>query len=319
MIKSLFRKFLISTAPFLFTAPALAQDSGLAEDTSKGEAIDTLKPVAEPRAPRDVDPALWVVKDKDTTLYLFGTVHILKPGLGWYDEAVKDAFEKSDSLVLELVEPTPAKAQELFAKTAIDKTGKPLRSKLTDEQRSIYDDAMKKIGMPVEGFDPFDPWAAAVSIQLLGLTAKKYDQNSGVEKQLSAVAKAANKPILGVETMEYQLGIFDKLSQKDQIDFLIENAKAVDKVEDNMDKLVELWGKPDPDGLARMMNEGFTNADLYSELLTKRNAKWAQWINTRMKKPGTVFMAVGAGHLAGSTSVQNLLTAYGLKAERVQY
>jgi uncharacterized protein YbaP (TraB family) len=86
-----------------------------------------------------------------------------------------------------------------------------------------------------------------------------------------------------------------------------------------MDKMVDMWAAPDPEKLGQLMNEGFTSRTLYDALLTKRNANWAQWISARMAKPGMTFMAVGAGHLAGPTSVQNLLRAYGLSATRVAY
>jgi uncharacterized protein len=260
-----------------------------------------------------------VVKDEDTTIYLFGTVHILKPGLSWFDDGIKEAFDKSDRLVLELVEPPQAETQALFMKLAMDQSGKTLRSKMTDADRAIYDGAMTKIGLPVEGLDPFDPWAAAVTLSLLGMQKKGFDVNSGAEKQLTAAAKAANKPIGGVETMEYQLGVFDSISEADQIKFLIEGAKVIDELEPMMDKMVALWAAPDPEGLAVLMNEGMTSRALYDALLTQRNANWAKWIDAELKKPGVTFMAVGAGHLAGPTSVQALLPAYGLTAVRVAY
>src|SRR3982750_4293723 len=119
MLKSFLRKLFF--APLLFASPSMAQNTQTLprqskEDAAKADAIDSLKPVAKAKRLKDVDPALWVVKDKDTTIYLFGTVHILKPGLGWYDGAVKDAFEKSDTLMLELVQPPANEAQALFAK-----------------------------------------------------------------------------------------------------------------------------------------------------------------------------------------------------------
>jgi uncharacterized protein len=267
----------------------------------------------------DVDPALWVVKDADTTIYMFGTVHILKPGMGWFDEAVKDAFDKSDRLVLEMVEPGAGEAQQLFAKYGLDKSGKSLTSKMTEEEKAIYTKAMEKIGLPAAAFEPFDPWAAAVTIQIMGLQKGGYDVNSGVETQLTAAAKATNKPISGVETMESQLAIFDTLSQETQVKFLIEAAKVVDDMTTSMDSMVALWAKPDPDGLAKVMNDGLTDPKLYAALLTNRNANWAAWINKQMEKPGTTFMAVGAGHLSGTTSVPKLLTAYGIETERVAY
>lgn len=272
-----------------------------------------------PAPASDVDPALWVVEDGDSKVYLFGTVHILKPGMGWFDEEVKAAFERSDRLVLEMVEPDTATTQQLFAKYGIDQSGKPLTSKMTEDEKAIYAKAMEKVGLPVAAFEPLDPWAAAVTMQVMGLQKGGYDVNSGVETQLTAAAKAANKPILGVETMESQLAIFDNLSQETQVRFLIEGAKAVDELQTNMDRMVELWAKPDPDGLALVMNEGLTDPKLFAALLTNRNAQWASWIHKQLEKPGTTFMAVGAGHLSGTTSVPELLKAYGINAKRVAY
>jgi len=272
-----------------------------------------------PTPASDVDPALWVVEDGDSKVYLFGTVHILKPGMGWFDEEVKAAFERSDRLVLEMVEPDTATTQQLFAKYGIDQSGKPLTSKMTEDEKAIYAKAMEKVGLPVAAFEPLDPWAAAVTMQVMGLQKGGYDVNSGVETQLTAAAKAANKPILGVETMESQLAIFDNLSQETQVRFLIEGAKAVDELQTNMDRMVELWAKPDPDGLALVMNEGLTDPKLFAALLTNRNAQWASWIYKQLEKPGTTFMAVGAGHLSGTTSVPELLKAYGINAKRVAY
>jgi uncharacterized protein len=283
-------------------------------------AVEALDPVkASPPAPKDVDPALWMVKDEDTTIYLFGTVHILKPGLSWFDEGVKTAFDASDRLVLEMVEPPAAETQALFSKLAIDTSGKTLRSKMTDSERPIYEAALGKIGLPAEALDPLDPWAAAVTLSVVAMQKQGFDINSGAEKQLTAAAKAASKPIGGVETMEYQLGIFDNMPEAEQVRFLIESAKVIDNSEQMMDRMVALWGTPDPDGLGRLMNEGLTSRVLYDALLTRRNANWAKWIDEQMEKPGTTFMAVGAGHLAGPTSVQALLPAYGLSAERVAY
>jgi uncharacterized protein len=314
------RKFIISmftgTALGFAALPVAAQESP-SEAPAAVQALDPVK--APPVDMKDADPALWVIKDDDTTIYLFGTVHILKPGLSWYDEAVKDAFEKSDRLVLELVEPSPAETQALFSKLAIDTSGKTLRSKMTDADRPVYEAAMGKIGLPAAAFDPLDPWAAAVTLSVLAMQKKGFDPNSGAEKQLTAAAKATNKPVEGVETMEFQLGVFDSISEADQVEFLTETARTIDDAEANMDKMVDLWAKPDPDQLGRLMNEGLTNRKLYDALLTKRNSNWAKWISGQMQKPGVTFMAVGAGHLAGPTSVQALLPAYGLNAQRVAY
>ena len=268
---------------------------------------------------KDVDPALWVVKDEDTTIYLFGSIHLLKPGLGWFDDGVKTAFDSSDQLVLELVEPPAAEVQALFGKLAMDQQGKTLRSKMNDAERAVYEAAMGKLGIPAPAFDPFEPWAAGITLSVVAMQKSGFDPNSGVEKQLTAAAKVSNKPIAGLETMEFQLGLFDTLPEAEQITFLVETAKLIDEVASTTDKMVNMWASADTESLGQLMNEGLTSRTLYDALLTKRNANWAKWISARMAKPGVTFMAVGAGHLAGPTSVQALLPAYGLSATRVAY
>lgn len=328
MINNLLRKILLTLTPLLWGGPAVAQDgvavappsAATADAKAKVPDIDTLKKVPEKNtSKKDADPALWVLKDQDTTIYMFGTVHILKPGLSWFDSAVKDAFDRSDKLVLELVTPDAATSQKIFGKYAIDKSGKSLRDKLSADERTRYEKALSDLGFPANSFDALKPWAVGMTLQLVALSKDKFDVNSGVEQQLTSAAKASKKPIAGVETMQGQLKIFDDLSEAQQVKFLMETVDEMGSLAQNMDKMVDYWAAPDPDKLGELMNQGFDDPTLYDALLTRRNSAWARWINERMKKPGTVFMAVGAGHLAGPTSVQNLLSAYGLKAERVAY
>jgi uncharacterized protein YbaP (TraB family) len=311
------KSFLAATAicALAWAAPVAAQNA----PTEAPASVEALDPVKAPPAVKDVDPALWVIKDADTTIYLFGSVHILKPGLGWFDDGVKTAFDRSDQLVLELVEPPAAEAQALFGKLAMDQQGKSLRSKMNDADRAVYDAAMGKLGIPSAAFDPFEPWAAAITMSLLAAQKSGFDPNSGVERQLTAAAKVSNKPIGGLETMAFQLGVFDSLPEAEQIAFLVETAKMIDDVGSTTDKMVAMWASAETESLGRLMNEGLTSRTLYDALLTKRNANWAQWISAQMKKPGVTFMAVGAGHLAGPTSVQALLPAYGLTATRLAY
>lgn len=306
----------IASSPLSYTQ-AQAQDGAPA--MIDPASLNELNPVERRSTVVDVDPALWAIKDKDTTIYLFGTVHALKPNLGWFDDGVKAAFDKSDTLVLELVQPEAAAMQKLFIDLALDKSGKTLRSKLNDEDRVIYDAALTKLGMPVTRFDPFDPWAAAVTLQLLSLSKDGFDPGSGAESVITSAAKQAKKAILGLETAEYQLGIFDRLPEEKQIRFLIDGSADIDKGKEVMDALVAKWSVGDMDALAKLMNDGLTDAVLYDRLLTQRNANWAKWIKERMATPGTVFVAVGAGHLGGKTSVQKLLKKQKLKAKRVKY
>lgn len=269
--------------------------------------------------PDDPDPALWVVKDEDTTIYLFGTIHILKPGLSWFDEAVKDAFDESEELVVEMVQPDPATMVKIVNDLAIDKTGVSLRDKLSEEDRADYEAAMASLNLPVDRFDPFEPWFASISMSLIPLMESGYTTGSGVEDALTSRAKAQNKRIVGLETPEQQLGFFDKLPEDVQIRFLNFNVDTISEMPDGMENMIAHWSNANIGALAELMNAGLEEKIVYETLLSNRNANWAIWVEERMKEPGTVFMAVGAGHLAGDDSLQEQLKKRNILVERVKY
>lgn len=303
-------KTLAATCAILPVAFYAAQPASIALANEPAAAETTVK----------VKPALWAVKDADTTVYLFGTVHVLKPGLSWFDGAVQKAFDKSDELVLELVLPDDqAEVAKATLPMAMDQSGKPLPQKLDPETLAAYQATLTGLGLPANAFDAFEPWFAGVTLSVLPLTKHGYDPNQGVEKQLTAKAKAGAKPISGFETLTEQLGFFDTLPEVEQVSFLKSVVKDIDKLGPQLDKMVLLWGKGDPDGLAVTMNESMeATPELAKTLLFDRNARWADQIKTRMDKPGTVFVAVGAGHLAGEKSVQDYLAERGLKVQRIQ-
>jgi uncharacterized protein YbaP (TraB family) len=268
----------------------------------------------------EADPALWVVKDKDTTIYLFGTIHVLKPGLSWFDDAVRTAFDKSNEVVLEIPMPTPEEAQAAVMKSAVNVTGPKLSEKLPEAERPAYAKAVADAGLPAGALEQLDPWFAASTLTLVTLQKQGYDPASGAEQAISQAAKAAGKPVTGLETLEQQFGFFDSLSDAAQVTFLTETIKELPTAGTSIDKMVDQWRHGDPDALAATMNEEMTvSPEVKRVLLTDRNARWAKWIEDRMKRPGTVFVAVGAGHLAGSGSVQDALKRYKLRATRVKY
>lgn len=269
--------------------------------------------------PEDADPALWVIRDEDTTIYLFGTVHILKPGMTWFDEAVKAGFDASDELVVEMIKPDPAEMMKVVNDLAIDKTGKSLRDKLTEEDRANYEAALTRLNLPVASFDPLDPWFASVNISLIPLMRSGYASDQGVEDGLLAEAEARGIKITGLETLEQQLGFFDNLPEDVQIRFLNFTIDTVDDAADGMEQMIIEWANANVDALGELMNAGLEDKILYETLLVDRNIRWAEWVEQRMEQPGKIFMAVGAGHLTGDSSLQALLAQKGLVAERIEY
>ncbi|WP_294201150.1 TraB/GumN family protein [uncultured Sphingomonas sp.] len=272
------------------------------------------------QAANDADPALWVVKDADTTIYLFGTIHVLKPGLSWFDEAVKTAFDKSDQLMLEMVQPDPATMQQIVMKNGFVTTGPTLTEQLPADKRGAYLKAVTDLGADPRNFDRMKPWLVGVTLSLAPIQKLGYDPKNGPETVLADAAKAANKPVAGLETAEQQIGFFNGLSQKAQIEFLTSTIDDLPKAGEEMAEMVDEWAKGDPDALAKTMNESLKDSpEVAKTLLTDRNARWATWIKQRMAKPGTIFIAVGAGHLAGNDSVQAQLAKQGIKAQRIAY
>jgi uncharacterized protein len=294
----------LTAAPLaLFAAnPALAQDHA-------GHAAT---------APAAKGPAMWKVADADTTIYLFGTVHVLPQGIDWYDATIASALESSEIIVTEIpMDPSSEAAlQQLTAAKGKLPADTTLRSLLTPEQTATYTAAMGKIGIPVEAFDPLKPWLAGLTFSILPLMQQGYDPNAGVEKVL--LSKVGDKPKGALETAEFQLGIFDGMTKESQIAFMMEAAAGMDEVKPMLDRMVAEWAEGDADELAAVMNEGMSDPAVAEALLYSRNANWAEWIDTRLDTPGTVFIAVGAGHLAGAKSVQDYLAQKGITVTRVK-
>lgn len=290
--------------------PLLAQ-----QPTSVAEALG---PAPAP-ATQDVNPAMWMVRDKDTTIYLFGTVHVLRPGLNWLKGDIKTAFDASDELILEVQEPSdPTAMQATVNKLATNPQGVTLRSLLSPPVLTKYEKTLGTLNIPPVALDQYEPWFASVTLTTLPLMMKGYDLNSGAEKVLTSAAKAQNKPLGQLETVEQQLGIFDSLGTKEQVEFLDVTLDGVPEVTTQIDALVDAWGKGDQATLDKLMNEGMESyPGLYDALLTNRNANWVEWIKARMEKPGTVFMAVGAAHLVGKDSVQAQLAKQGIMSVQV--
>lgn len=278
-------------------------------------------PSAATPAASDADPALWVVKDADTTIYLLGTVHFLKPGLGWFDEAVKDAFDRSGELMLEMVIPEdPAELRATTERLAIDPNGRTMASRMSQADHEAYAAMLAGLGLNPEMFEKFEPWYMGLNLSVLPLLSKGYDPNLGPETILTRHAKESGKVVAGFETLEEQFGFFDTLSDASQLAFLNSVVRDKDKLVPLLDTLVVEWTQGDSVALAATMNESLTETpELAKVLLWDRNARWADAIKARMNQPGTVFVAVGAGHLAGDRSVQDYLKIRGLTAARVRY
>ena len=189
-----------------------------------------------------VRPALWRVSDEDTIIYLFGTVHVLKPGIRWFDGGVKQAFDRSDELVLEIVEPTDPQAMAAtMAHTALARDGVKLSDRLDPETRKSYQAAMTANSLPWQAFEAFNPWMAGMALSVQPLEKLGYKADLGAEKTLTTAAQAAGKTVGALETVEQQFGYFAGLPMEQQVKFLEATVEGLPDMESEFARLISHW------------------------------------------------------------------------------
>jgi uncharacterized protein YbaP (TraB family) len=271
-------------------------------------------------APAFAEPSLWAIKDKDSTIYLFGTVHVLKPQTQWRSARITKAFTQADDVVMEIEQPDDPKAmQPLMLQYGVDRTT-PLSSKLSPETYQKLQAAAQGMGFPPQAIDVMRPWLAALTVSLTPLLQAGYDPESGVEKLLTAQAKAAGKPISAFETAEQQVRFFADMTPDQERELLESTLADIDEGPAKVDALVAAWAAGDQGELERQMVDEMSRdyPDLYRLLLVDRNRDWAAQLKTRLAGSGVSFVAVGAGHLTGPDSLQAQLAKLGIKAEAVE-
>ena len=268
----------------------------------------------------DANPALWVVRDEDTTIYLFGTFHLLD-GRPWFNDEVRTAFDASNELVLEAILPeNQMEMMPLITRYAIDPQGRSLSGRLTPAQNEALGRALATLGVPAGGFDRFEPWFVAMTLPAVATRQLGLDAANGPETVLSAAARARHMTISELEGLETQIRMMDGIPEEQQLASLREALGELDTMAGQLAPMLAAWSSGDVDGLQRIVDaQGDDDPDLHRVLFTTRNAAWARWIQQRMERPGTVFIAVGAGHLAGPDSVQNALRSRGIRSARVPH
>ena len=290
-------------------AQALAQ-------TVEAAPAPAVAPRVVPRA-EGAGPALWVVRDADSTLYLFGTVHVLRPTTAWGSPRVDAAFDSADQIWFEISNPDDQAAIVPLIQQHGISPDRPLSSLLTAEEMTALNAAAAAAGMPAGQIDVFRPWFAGLVLSIAPSLKAGYDPQSGVETILKARAEAAGKPISGLETIDKQVGILAGLSEADQLAFLRSLLEAWEDATVELDRMVGAWATGDVALFEEIaVDEMQAEAPvLYDALLVRRNTDWANQIQTMLEGSGTIFIAVGAAHLAGDDSVQEILEARGVNVE----
>lgn len=276
---------------------------------------------AQARAPAGAHPALWEIADADTTVYLFGTIHLLPEKYKWRTPALDRAVNGSQQLMVETIvdDKNPQKMMQALASLAFSKGLPPIVERVPAAKRPALEAAIAKSGLPRPALDQMETWA--VAFMLLGNQFKDagLKGGEGVEAVLRTSFTGQGKPIGELETNAEQLGFFDALPEHAQRQLLEGAIESPGDTKKEFGKMLDSWTRGDVAAIARVFNHDLAGSpELMDALIKRRNANWSKWIEQRMTKPGAVMIAVGAGHLAGPGSVVDLLQRDGFKVRRVQ-
>ena len=255
---------------------------------------------ASPEAPpaETAAPAMFVVHDSDTTVYIFGTFHALDGKADWFSNHVRTAFEQSEELVLETLGPEGP-------------SPKPGFSSISGRRFN---------GLPVA------PSASFLATTRMAINAGKtrgMNVGNGADMVLRRAAESEGKQVEGLETLESQLAMFTRLpppteAAPPRAGTPVEMARPMDSLSKAMADMQAAWKRGDQSVFVNMLGQLEQNSpDAYRMMFTERNQRWADWIAGRMQTPGVVFVAVGAGHLAGKDSVLVRLAEQGITSTRL--
>jgi uncharacterized protein YbaP (TraB family) len=243
--------------------------------------------------PATPEPAMFVVRDADTTIYIFGTFHALDGKDQWFGDRVRDAFEQSNELVLEtLVPERPADVVQAPAMFRVPSVT-PSASFLATTRMAI--DAGRSQGMQVD---------------------------NGADMVLRRQAEVEGKPVEGLETLQFQLNMFNHMPPAAPAAAphpgTAAATPAMDRLSEAMGQMQAAWKRGDQTVFVNMLSQlKAASPETYRMMFTERNVRWADWIRARLRAPGTVFVAVGAGHLAGQDSLLVRLAERGISSQRV--
>jgi uncharacterized protein YbaP (TraB family) len=269
--------------------------------------------------PAAAEPAIWVVKDKQSTIYLFGTFHALPTEGSWETPKIAKALSDSQELWLELVDDDVKTILPLVSHYGHD-PAHPLSSLISTGDLARLDQAAKEAGLPGEaGLEAIRPWLAALTLTAVPFKAAGFSPDDGADHVLRRQAESQGKMLHAFETAEQQIRIFADLPATDQLALLQSTLDDIGDGPAKIEEMAQAWRDGDVSATEKLFAE-FQKPQyqaLYKALIVDRNRNWAEQLAQRLKTgPGAIFVAVGAGHLAGPDSLIVDLAKRGIKAER---
>jgi len=268
-------------------------------------------------------PAIWSVKDDNSTIYLFGTFHALPPELEWQTEAYRDAMEDAEITVLEAdIASAEAKASmtKMITEQGLNSPGVTLSSILGEDRAERFKAVASKYGVPIATLEPLRPWLASMSVSVRAMGNAGFDPKAGVEAILFEQAKKEGDSFEYLETGASQISILAGLEDTKSLQNFDASLTQLEDFQTILADIVDAWKIGDADALDALINSQLEDSgpEVAEEILIQRNKNWVVKINKMMDGDKNYFIAVGAGHLVGEDSVVDLLSDEGYEIERFQ-
>lgn len=263
---------------------------------------------------------LWEASSGHGTLYLQGSVHLLKAEDYPLDPAIENAYDHSDILVLE----TDIKAmlsretQQLIMSKALLPENRTLKTELDPEVYATLSRKLIEAGLPPVAMQKFKPWFATMTLMIARMSSMGFDPNLGLDQYFYRKATTDEKPVVGLETVEFQINLFDTLSQGDQNAYTKQSLKELEQMETMLDEITTAWKKGDLDKLDAVTRESFKEyPGMYEEFVTNRNKTWVEKLHELADDSKNCMVVVGVAHLAGKGGLLELLKAKGYSVEQL--
>ena len=269
--------------------------------------------------PSPARPALFVVRDADTTIWLFGTIHALPDGVDWQTPPIRAALAQADTLVTEISDAEFRGSGNDFDAMARLDPPVPAQDRVAPGNRPALARALAAAGVTDDQAARLNTWALAVLLGTASANSADARRDNAPEAVLADQARAAGKPQRALETVDGQLALFDGLAEPDQRTLLAATLTELANPVRGYAATRSAWEAGDLHRLNAALAPTFGDQPRLAErLITARNRRWAEWIAARLQRPGRVFIAVGAGHLVGAHSVLAMLQRRGFAVSRIE-
>lgn len=263
---------------------------------------------------------LWRVVSKESTVYLLGSVHLLKADVYPLSPAIERAFGDSTKLVLEvdLDSLNSPEAQQMILAKALLPEGQTLSETLSPETYRAARQQVEAMGLDIEALKRMKPWFLALSLVAMKMQKLGYDAAQGVDRHFFDRARKDKKEVLGLETVEFQFSLLDSLSAKTQEESLLQTLNELGQFETEFEKIVRAWVTGQERELRDLLLENFKEyPDIYTKLISERNRNWIPKIERHLQGANKTLVVVGAAHLVGPDGVVELLKREGYSVEQL--